>query len=57
MDGLIGADEFEILEELSGVSGDKIPDSLAELKTKPILFDVVCEKDELAEVVREFLRL
>ena len=51
------ANEFDILDELSALSGDAIPESLAELKTKPVLFDVVYEKDEMAEAVKEFLRL
>ena len=53
----IDANEFDILDELSALSGDEIPESLAELKTKPVLFDVVYEKDEMAEAVKEFLRL
>ena len=51
------ANEFDILEELSEISGEEIPESLAELKTKPVLFDVVYEKDEMPEAVKEFLRL
>ncbi len=51
------ADEFDVLNELSEISGEEIPESLSELKTKPVLFDVVCDKDELGTVVKEFLRL
>ncbi len=50
------ADEFAILDELSRVANEQIPKSLAELKTKEVIYDVVCNKDELLNVVKEFLR-
>ncbi len=50
------ADEFAILDELSRVANEQIPKSLAELKTKEPIYDVVCNKDELLNVVKEFLR-
>lgn len=52
-----GMDEFEILDRLAEMAESPVPRSLAELKTKPVLFDVTCAKDEMPEVVREFLRL
>ena len=52
-----GIDEFDILEKLSEVSGQDIPKSLADLKTKTILFNITCEKDEMQQMVKEFLRL
>lgn len=50
-------DEFDILDELSKISGEEIPASLKELKNKSVLFDVTCEKDELKQIVSDFLRL
>ena len=50
-------DEFDILDELSEISGEEIPKSLAELKSKTILFDIACEKDEMQQMVKDFLRL
>ena len=50
------ADEFAILDELSRIANEQIPKSLAELKTKEPIYDVVCNKDELLNVVKEFLR-
>ena len=47
--------EFDVLNELSEISHEEIPASLSELKTKPILFDTVCNKTDLADVVKEFL--
>lgn len=50
-------DEFDILDALSIKSDEKIPKALEELKTKPVIFDVTCEKDELMQVIKDFLRL
>lgn len=54
---IVGKTEFELLDELAKVSGMKIPKSLAELKTKNRLFDIVCEKDEMRNIVNEFLNM
>ena len=54
---VVGKDEFELLAELSEKSGLKIPKSLAELKTKPVVFSTVCEKDEMQQSVNEFLNV
>lgn len=52
-----GKDEFTLLEDLSKKSGMKIPASLAALKDKPVLFDIVCEKDQMKQVVSDFLKV
>lgn len=52
-----GKDEFVLLDELSGISGMNIPKSLAELKDKPRLFDTVCEKGQMLQVVSDFLKI
>lgn len=52
-----GKDEFTLLEELSEKSGMKIPKSLAELKNKTKLFESVCEKMEMVNVVSDFLQI
>jgi threonine synthase len=54
---VVGKDEFELLAELSEKSGLKIPKSLAELKTKPVVFSTVCKKDEMQQSVNEFLNV
>ena len=54
---VFGRDEFQVLADLSERTGLTIPESLAGLNTAPVLFDVTCEKDDLQEVVREFLRM
>lgn len=52
---VVGKDEFTLLEELSKKSGMNIPKSLGELKNKSRIFDLVCDKDQLQEVVSDFL--
>lgn len=52
-----GKNEFELLEDLSKKSGMKIPASLAALKDKPVIFDIVCEKDQMKQVVSDFLKV
>ena len=52
---VVGKDEFTLLEELSEKSNMKIPASLAELKDKSVVFDLVCDKDEMQQIVSDFL--
>lgn len=52
-----GKDEFTLLEMLKEKSGLNIPASLSELKTKPRVFDLVCEKDQMQQIVSDFLQL
>lgn len=52
-----GKDEFTLLSELSEISGMDIPQSLAELKNKPKIFNTVCEKDNMIQVVNDFLQI
>lgn len=48
-------DEFAILEELSSVSGTKIPPSLATLKDAAIRFNCVSSKEHLKDYVNSIL--
>ena len=54
---VFGRDEFDVLNDLSERTELEIPESLAKLKEEPVLFDVTCEKDDLSQVVKDFLRL
>lgn len=49
------ADEFELLDILSKVSGLEIPDSLGGLKTKEIRFNTTCDKSMMKDEVSKFL--
>lgn len=52
---VLGKDEFTLLQTLSEKSNMKIPASLAALKDKPRVFDLVCGKDEMQQIVSDFL--
>ena len=49
--------EFDMLTELSVCADASIPKSLAELKTKPVIFTATCDKDEMYDVVSEMLNM
>lgn len=52
---VVGKDEFTLLKELSEKSNMQIPKSLYELKDKSVVFDLVCDKDEMQQIVSDFL--
>lgn len=47
--------EFETLERLVALTGIKAPESLSSLKNKPVRFDKVIDKTEMAQAVFEML--
>jgi len=51
------SDAFSQLDELSETAQASIPKSLAELKTKPVIFRTTCEKDEMYDIVSQMLNL
>ncbi len=52
-----GKDEFTLLEDLAEKSGMSIPTSLAELKNKTPLFDLVFPKEQMKQVISDFLKV
>ena len=54
---VIGRNEFELLDELSKKSGMDVPRSLGELKNKQKIFNLVCDKDEMQNIVSDFLMI
>lgn len=52
---VVGKDEFTLLQELSEKSHMQIPKSLFELKDKSVVFDLVCDKNEMHQIVSDFL--
>lgn len=57
LNSVAGKNEFELLDALAQRSGMRIPASLAELKNKPRLFGMSCEKEQMKSVVSEFLQV
>ena len=49
--------EFSLLQELSALSGQPVPAKLAELKSLPEIHRGVCQKQEMARVICQFLGL
>ena len=47
--------DFELVDELSRISGVKIPQAIEEIRSAPILHDTVCEVEEMPSVVKKFL--
>ena len=49
--------DFELVDELSKLSGVRVPNTIEEIRTAPVLHDRQCEVGEMKDVVREFLEL
>ncbi len=49
------ADDFELADKLSSLSGVKIPRAVAEIRKAKILHDTVCEVSEMKETVKSSL--
>ncbi len=50
-----GMTEFEMLDNLSAITGNRIPLSLDELRVKEPRFDKKCNKEDMPSAVKEFL--
>jgi len=57
MASVAGKNEFELLGKLSERSGMRIPKPLLELKDKSRLFGIKCEKQQMQQIVSEFLQV
>ncbi len=49
--------DFELVDELSKLSGVKVPNAIEEIRTAPVLHDKQCDVDKMKDTVREFLNL
>lgn len=47
--------EFELVDELSKISGTDIPQAIEEIKTAAVLHTRVCDKDKMQETVEDIL--
>ncbi|MCM1045517.1 MAG: threonine synthase [Candidatus Gastranaerophilales bacterium] len=48
-------DDFALVDELSKISGVKVPAAIEEIRTAPVVHDRQCEVDGMKDVVRSFL--
>ncbi len=49
--------DFELVDELSRISGVKTPQAVEEIRNAPTLHDTVCEVDQMVDVVKRFLHI
>ena len=49
--------DFELVDELNKISGVKIPGAIEEIRTAPIVHDIVCDKSEMQATVEKILGL
>lgn len=50
-------DDFELINELSRKTGLKVPTSIDDLKNKKIMYEGVCNKESMKNVVNDFLKV
>lgn len=47
--------DFELVDELSKIGNVAIPNAIEEIRTAPVVHDIVCEVEEMPKVVKKFL--
>ena len=47
--------DFELVDELSGLSGVKVPQAIEDIRTAPVLHERQCDVEDMKETVKEFL--
>ena len=47
--------DFELIDELSSISGVKVPQAIEEIRSAPVLHDLVIDSGEMKETVRGIL--
>lgn len=47
--------DFELIDELSKISGTKVPNAIEEIRTAPVRHRTVCKKEDMKAVVLGFL--
>lgn len=52
-----GMDDFALIDELSRISGTRIPKAIEEIRQAPVLHDKVIEKDQMEQAVLDFLHI
>lgn len=49
--------DFDLVDELSRIGNVAVPDAIEEIRTAPVLHDHVCDKTEMKDVVKHFLKM
>ena len=50
-------DDFALIEELSALSGVRIPKAVEELRSAPVLHKKVIDREEMRQAVLDFLEI
>lgn len=50
-------EDFELVDELSKISGTKVPNAIEEIRTAPVLHDTVVEVSGMRDIVKKFLNI
>ena len=49
--------DFELVDELCKLSGVRVPNAIEEIRTAPVLHDIVCDSDKMQDTVEKILKL
>lgn len=49
--------DFELVDELSRISGVVVPNAIEEIRTAPVLHDTVCDVNEMSNTVKNILKI
>ena len=47
--------DFELVDELTAISGVKVPQAIEDIRTAPVRHTTVCDKEDMEKVVKGFL--
>ena len=47
--------DFELIDLLNQISNVAIPQAIEDIRTAPVLHDIVCDKEDMPEEVKKFL--
>lgn len=49
--------DFELVDELSEITGVAVPQAIEDIRTAPVLHDTVCETEDMLKEVKKFLNI
>lgn len=52
-----GMDDFALVDELSKIANVAVPNAIEEIKSAPVLHTLVCDKEDMKQVVKDFLAI
>ena len=49
--------DLTLIDELSGLSGVKVPQAIEDIRSAKVLHTTICAKDKMQEIVEEILKI